>query len=253
MRSDTPPPHAATPWLDALVEAVPVAVVAAVPTFLRARAAHEALETAIAAFALAAALTFAPAFAALGLLRRARDGFRAFTGEAGVGAAGMTVGAAALTLAFWERLGAFLAHATHHRGLGGVAFAAGALVLAACAALLGSRAHRLLAAQGASVATFAGVAGIFAPLLLLFGSSAAAEPGPAADPLGLFVVDALGLLIAGFAWVQHLGPAVWPPRARALVGAGAVLLALAGASFLKAPCESPRESLAFAFRALPVR
>jgi hypothetical protein len=253
MRSEAPPPNAARPWPDSLVEAVPVAVVAAVPTFLRARGAHEALETSLAAFALASALSFAPAFAALHLLRRARDGVRAFASDPDVAAAGIGAGAAAIAVASWERLGALLARATHHRGLGGVAFAAGALVLAAASALLARRVYRLLRAQGATVATFVGVAGLFAPLLLLFGRGAAAEPSPPADPLGLFVVDALGLLIASFAWVQHLAPSSWPPRARALVGAGAVLLVMAGATFASVTCESPRESLAFAFRVLPVR
>jgi hypothetical protein len=253
MRSESTPVPEASSWADRLVEAVPVAVVAAVPTFLRARAAHESIDTALSAFALAAVLTLLPAFATLLLLRRALEGVRAFVGDTSVGAAGVAVAAAVVTLAFWQRLGAFLAHATHHRGLGGVAFAAGAVFLAAAAVLLGSRASRFLVAQGTTVATFVGVAGLFAPLLLLFGAPASSDPAPTADPLGLFVVDGLGLLLAGFAWVKHLAPTAWPPRARGLVGVGALLLAIAGVAFVQAPSESPRGALAFVFGALTLR
>jgi hypothetical protein len=253
MRSESSPAVEASSWVDRLVEAVPVAVVAAVPTFLRARAAQEGVGTALSAFALAAMLTLLPAVAMLLLLRRALEGARAFAGDTSVVAAGVGVAASVFTLAFWQRLGAFLAHATHHRGLGGVAFAAGAVVLASAVALVGGRAHRFVAAQGPTVATFVGVAGFFTPLLLLAAASAPGEPAPAADPLGLFVVDGLGLLLAAFAWVQHLAPIAWPPRARGLVGAGAALLAFAGCAFLDVPSESPREGLAFVFRFLTVR
>lgn len=253
MRFEHMTAQGASSWADRLVETVPVAVVAAVPTFLRARAAHESIDAALSAFALAAVLTLLPALATLLLLRRALEGVRVFVGDMSVGAAGLGVAAAVLTMAFWQRLGAFLAHATHHRGLGGVAFAAGAVLLAGAAAVVASRAQRFVAAQGPTLATFVGVAGLFAPLLLLFGAPASGDPAPAADPLGLFVVDGLGLLLAGFAWVHHLAPATWPPPARVLVGVGAVLLAIAGASFFEVPSESPREALAFVFRVLAVR
>ncbi len=239
--------------LDRVVEAVPVALVAALPTFLRARAAHADVETSLTAFALAFALTAPAAYASIALLRRAREGARAVLGDTGILAAGLTVAAAALTVAFWQRLGSFLAHATHHRGLGGVAFAAGALALAVAVAVFARGAHRVVAPLGPALATFVGVAGLFTPLLALFAGRAPSAPAPSSDPLGLLVVDGLGLLVASFAWVQHFAPRSWPPRARVLVGLGTLMLAFSGLAFLRMPIDSGRENLAFLFGALPLR
>ena len=127
-----------------------MAVASAVPTFLRARALHGTLDEAFGAFALAALLTFLPALLVLGAVRKGRDGVRALAGDLSVAGVGMAVGASVLVLAFWERLGAFLAHATHHRGLGGVAFAAGGLILALAVSLVTRRAWPAVEAQGAA-------------------------------------------------------------------------------------------------------
>lgn len=253
MRSEPAPSpdHAHGSPLDRAVEVVPVAVAAAVPTFLRARALHGTLEEAFGAFALAAVLALVPAAVALAAVRRARDGVRAFADDVTVGAAGFGVGVGALVLAFWERLGAFLAHATHHRGLGGVAFAAGALVLVVGTVLAARRAWPSLEAQGPAFATFVGVAGLFAPVALLtLGPTTPASPS---DPLGLFVVDALGLLVVAIAWVSHLAPPSWPPRARTLLASAAALLVVAAAGYVRTPSDFPREGVALAFRALPLR
>lgn len=243
--------YAGATHVDRLIEGVPVAVAAAVPTFLRARALHGTLDEAFGAFALAALLTFAPALLVLGAVRKGRDGVRALVGELSVAGVGMAVGAGVVVLAFWERLGAFLAHATHHRGLGGVAFAAGGLILAFTVSLVTRRAWPAVEAQGAAFATFVGVAGLFSPIALLtLGGNTPASP---TDPLGLFVVDALSLLVVALAWVSQLAPAEWPLRARALLGSAAVLLVVAAAIHVRAPSDFPREAVAFAFRALPLR
>ncbi len=228
-----------------------MAVASAVPTFLRARALHGTLDEAFGAFALAALLTFLPALLVLGAVRKGRDGVRALAGDLSVAGVGMAVGASVLVLAFWERLGAFLAHATHHRGLGGVAFAAGGLILALAVSLVTRRAWPAVEAQGAAFATFVGVAGLFSPVALLtLGASTPASP---TDSLGLFVVDAVSLLVVAVAWVSQLAPAEWPPRARALLGSAAALLVAAAGLHLRTTSDFPREAVAFAFRALTLR
>jgi hypothetical protein len=176
---------------------------------------------------------------------------RALVGEVSVAGAGVGVAASALVLAFWERLGAFLAHATHHRGLGGVAFAAGALLLALGVWLVARRAWPTLEAQGPAVSTFVGVAGLFAPLALVFAG--ASTPASPSDPLGLFVVDALSLLVVGVAWVTQLAPLAWPSRARGLLVVASLLLVVAAVSGARTPSDFPRESVSFAFRALTLR
>lgn len=236
---------------DRAIEAIPVAVVASVPAFLRARAAQGSLDDAFGAFALVAVITLLPAALVIVLLRRARDGVRALFGEVSVANLGLAVAAGVVVLAFWERLGAFLAHATHHRGLGGVAFSAGASALALGVALMARRAAPFVEAQGVAVSTFLGVAGLFSPIgFLALGDSTAAAP---TDILALFVVDTSSLFVVAFAWVAHLAPSVWPARARALVVAGAGLFVVVAATHAADNGEFSRNSVAFAFRALTLR
>ncbi len=245
------PPPSQVAFVDRVVECVPVAILAAVPTFLRARSLNGDAELAFSAFALAAVVTVPAAFLFLAALRRASESLRQLAGESPIAGAGVGLMVATTTLALWEKAAATLAHVTHHRGLGGVAFAAVAAITAFGAAVLARKLLRALVAQGTTFATFAGVASFFAPVVLCL--SLPPVQAPAGDVLGLFVVDVLGLIVIGGGWLEHLAPAAWPVRARLMVGAGALLLVLGSLPVIRGASEWPLASAAFAFRFLPLR
>jgi len=255
MRSEAapsqPPPEAPRSLADRIVEAMPVAILAAVPTYLRTRSAQGDTELAFSAFALAALLLVVPSFVLIATLRRASEGWRSVAAGAPIARGALALAVAIATLVFWEKLGEVLARVTHHRGLGGVAFAAGAAVVALGAAVAARKALAWVEAQGTTVATFAGVALFFVPVAILLAlPPVLAPPG---DALGLFVVDVLAMLLAGGGWVEHLAPPIWPSRARYLVAGGAFLLAVGAVPALRATSDFPLADVAFAFRFLPLR
>ncbi len=255
MRSDgdiSPPSRSiALPWAARLAEALPVALVSALPTYLRTRGADPQVETAFSSFALAALLTWIPATLLMTALRRATETLRQLMGETPVAGAGMLVATATLCLFLWDHLATFLTGATHHRGLGGVAFAAGALALSVGAAMGARTARQWIEGQGSSASTFAGVAGLFAPVLLLRLTPVAA---PAIDVLGLLVVDSLALLLVSSLWVLHLAPTHWPSRARVLIGCGALCLAFAASSAAaNVTSENTLRAQSLVFQLLPLR
>ena len=249
--SSHPPPPAPQRLVDRIVEALPVALLAAVPTYLRTRSAQGDTELAFSAFALGALLLVVPAFVLIAALRRASESWRALVGVAPIARAALALAVATATLVVWEKLGELLARVTHHRGLGGVAFAAGAAVVALAATVASRKALAWIEAQGSTVATFAGVALFFVPVAILL--SLAPVLAPPGDALGLFIVDVLALLLVGGGWVEHLAPPTWPSRARALVAGGAFFLAIGAGPALRATGEVPLADLAFVFRLLPPR
>jgi hypothetical protein len=245
MPASTPPspapPHETTPLVTrfgALVGlATAAALACALPAALRVARVVPA-ESLPQIWVSLAASALVPMVLTVAVLRRAREGWRAFGGP---GAATFVFG-----VAMWlgwlvvglSVLGSLLRATTHHHALAGVTFAFGALGMALASAAVSSRLVGILRAVSADarrlLATLLSAITAAAVVWLALGSASASGRDAASAAHASMVVDVLAFLLAAtfaarrVAGVRRLFALVGPPAAVAVLAAGVPLLHAAG-------------------------
>ncbi|HVY47704.1 MAG TPA: sulfatase [Minicystis sp.] len=192
-------PGAGARVLDAAARGLGVALLASIPAALRTSAAGGRFFDGL---VVSAAVLVPLVAAAILLARAAGRGFRSV-------ALGGSPRAIVLGIALWMGLslgpialfGALLKATTHHRGLGGAAFGAAALVIAVVAALLSRRLVALgdrLVARGAKPALVAAVGAVIAVVPMLVAAAPLGMNGEGADEAAVraTILDAAIVLVA---------------------------------------------------------
>jgi hypothetical protein len=232
--------------------AAAAALACAFPATLRVSRALGGVESTAHVWLALASAVLVPMIAAVFVLRRAREGWRAFGGPgASAFVYGVSLWLAALVVGL-SVLASQLRATTHHHALAGVTFAVGGLVLALGAGVVCARIVSVLKAMSAPARRGAALvlaAAVGAALLwVAVGSTRAASQDAASAAEAGMVVDDLAFLLAAAFAARH---AFVVRRVLALVGPplAVVVLAVGVRALHGAPLRDAVHERALAFAA----